>query len=147
MNTLRPKWCPHTESNCGLMLTRQLLYHLTMRAKIGAGYENRTHDIYLEGRHFTIKLILHNKGHSESFPTCLLLFKSERLSLTNLRNSPILLCHKRSIRPAVYSGLLSINHKLYHNLCQLIILVPTSRIERLSKVLQTSAMTTSAKSV
>ena len=34
--TLRKYWCPVTESNCQLLITKQLLYHLTNRALFGA---------------------------------------------------------------------------------------------------------------
>ena len=37
-------WCPLTESNCQLMITNQLLYHLTKRALLGGEQEIRTLD-------------------------------------------------------------------------------------------------------
>ena len=40
-------WCPHEESNLGLLITGQLLYHLTIRAKTGADSRTRTDDIKL----------------------------------------------------------------------------------------------------
>ena len=40
-------WCPHEDLNLGLLITSQLLYHLTIRARTGANSRTRTDDIKL----------------------------------------------------------------------------------------------------
>ena len=39
-----------------------ILETANLLVEIGAGWDNRNPDFYLEKRHFTIKLILHEKG-------------------------------------------------------------------------------------
>ena len=41
-NNPRLIWCPYTESNCKLRITKPPLYHLTIRAKLGGRKQNRT---------------------------------------------------------------------------------------------------------